>query len=175
MLQLDDPKWPTLQGGYRIPYDASKPLRQLESKLDPDNEERVLKELWNELHHQGDVGEASYAALPHLLRIACTKPRLNWNYFGLIGTIEEQRHEPQNPQVPKFLADAYFAALRDLPRLVTSHPDNEWDELLSRCIVSCILLVKGHRKIAKAVSEMNSASAEEFMMRIIYGVSPDQT
>jgi hypothetical protein len=58
MLLLTDTIWRELQGGYRIPYDASKTLVRMERG------ESVWEELWNELHHQGDVGVASYAAIP---------------------------------------------------------------------------------------------------------------
>jgi hypothetical protein len=30
MISLDDSKWKELEGGYRIPYDASIPLKRLE-------------------------------------------------------------------------------------------------------------------------------------------------
>src|SRR5687768_15642034 len=67
MLPLDDKRWSSLDGGYRVPFDASVPLRQLEHA---ENLQPIWDELWNELHHQGHVGVASYAAVPHLVRIA---------------------------------------------------------------------------------------------------------
>jgi hypothetical protein len=47
MLSLTDPIWRELEGGYRMPYDASKALAQMEGG------ESVWEELWEELHHQG--------------------------------------------------------------------------------------------------------------------------
>jgi hypothetical protein len=69
MLPLFDAKWAKLTGGYRVPYDPSAALSRLEQGQD------VWPELWNELHHQGDVGEDSDAAVPHLVRIAATAPQ----------------------------------------------------------------------------------------------------
>jgi len=60
MLSLTDPRWRTLKGGYRTLYDASGALSRLAQGYD------VWEELWDKLQHQGDVGEASYAAVPHL-------------------------------------------------------------------------------------------------------------
>jgi hypothetical protein len=77
MLSLTDPIWRELQGGYRTPYDASKPLAQMERG------ESVWDELWNELHHQGDIGVASYAAIPQLVRIAEAQRKLDWNLYAL--------------------------------------------------------------------------------------------
>lgn len=73
MLSLTDPIWLELQGGYRMPYDASKALAQMEGG------ESVWDELWNELHHQGDVGVASYAAIPQLVRISEARRGSDWN------------------------------------------------------------------------------------------------
>jgi hypothetical protein len=75
MLPLNDERWRSLDGGYRIPYDASVALRALEHAGDL---QPVWDELWNELHHQGDVGIASYAAVPPLVRIAGARNLADW-------------------------------------------------------------------------------------------------
>jgi len=41
-------------------------LQRLAAGMDRD---AAWAELWQGLHHQGDVCEASYAAVPHLVRI----------------------------------------------------------------------------------------------------------
>jgi hypothetical protein len=41
--------------------------------------EPAWDELWEELHHQGDVGEASYASVAHLVRIHRTGVVVDWN------------------------------------------------------------------------------------------------
>ncbi|HEY0686085.1 MAG TPA: hypothetical protein VGD45_27325 [Steroidobacter sp.] len=69
MMSLDDERWRQLKGGYRVTYDPSGALKLLESGVD------VWGELWDELHHQGDVDVASYAAVPHLVRIATSATR----------------------------------------------------------------------------------------------------
>jgi hypothetical protein len=66
MLDFDDSRWKGLKGGYRIPYDPRPVLRNLEEGKDLSD---AWSELWDELHHQGDVDVASYAAVPHLVRI----------------------------------------------------------------------------------------------------------
>src|ERR1700694_4323640 len=66
MLSLDDNRWNNLTGGYRVKCDPRPLLARLESDQ---NKETAWHELWEELHHQGDVGDASYASVPHLVRI----------------------------------------------------------------------------------------------------------
>ena len=88
MLALDDSRWKTYKGGYGVKYDASIPLRRL---FEGGARQKIWNELWEELHHQGDVGTASYAAVPHLLEFARVSKKLDWNVFGLIATIELAR------------------------------------------------------------------------------------
>jgi hypothetical protein len=110
MLELDSEKWRTFEGGYRILYDASVPLRKLESCSVPD--EKIIQELWNELHHQGDVGVASYAALPVLYRIFRERNWIDFNLPAIAAIIERSREERNNPEVPDWLAPYYFESLR---------------------------------------------------------------
>lgn len=113
-MELTDKLWQELEGGYRISYDASIPLRQLEQTTDPIVIKNILDELWNELHHQGDVGLASYLSVPQLVRIARFKGLFNWSLLGLCSTIEQQRHLGPNPALPSEFADYYNQGLADL-------------------------------------------------------------
>ena len=158
MLPLDDPRWKTLTGGYQVPYDASGPLHKL---FERGGSKELWDELWQELHHQGDLGTASYAAVPHLLEFARRSPRLDWNVFGLIAVIELER--PSNPSVPAFLAAGYFRAIKELPAVVGSHPQQEWDEILTRHIVCCIALARGQRVLARVYLEMGLDAARQWL------------
>jgi len=70
MIELNDNRWKEFDGGYRMPYDASVPLKRLEEATSTEEINSVFAELWSELHHQGDVGLVSYYSVPHLIRIA---------------------------------------------------------------------------------------------------------
>jgi len=48
----------------------------------------VWEELWNELHHQGDVGDASFASVPFLVRSYRQRDVINWNTYALVAIIE---------------------------------------------------------------------------------------
>jgi hypothetical protein len=92
MITLEDNLWKELKGGYKTPYDASSALKRLERTSDKQEIDRIFEELWDELHHQGDVELASYLALPQLVRIAKNKNLFDWNVLALSATIEQQRH-----------------------------------------------------------------------------------
>ena len=66
-MTLDDKIWSGCEGGYRYIYDASIPLKRFEKTNDPIVISEIWNEFWNELHHQGDVGLASYWALPQIV------------------------------------------------------------------------------------------------------------
>ena len=83
-MTLNDNLWKELQGGYRMDYDASVPLRQLEQTTD----KKYMDELWIELHHQGDVGLASYLSLPQLVR----KPILTIDKVFEVGVGSQQKN-----------------------------------------------------------------------------------
>lgn len=167
-LPLDDPRWQAYQGGYRVPFDASIPLRQL---LEDGPSEDLWKLLWNELHHQGDVDCASYAAAPWLVAFLSSSSRLDSNALGLIVVIELKR--PSNPDVPVELEAAYFSAIRVLPALIGQHPDTKWDEPTLQTAVSCIALARGHRELAEAYLKLDRDAPARFM-RWEYGEEPDE-
>lgn len=158
MLPLNDPRWQIYQGGYRIPYDASIPLRKL---MHNDPTQAIWEELWNELHHQGDVDTASYAAVPYLVTYAQHQSRLDWNVFGLISTIELAR--PKNPPLPPELQESYFQAIQSIPKIIGEHPQLSWDDLLTQNIMSCIALARGQRILAEVYLELSLEAAKEWL------------
>jgi hypothetical protein len=114
-----------------------------------------LSELWNELHHQGDVGLASYLSVPHIIRISKEKRLLNYNIFGLISTIEIERHDG-NPKLPAEFEDSYFDSLKNgIPELVEMCLNDNWDLTLTSTILSVLAISKGHIEMAKAISKMD--------------------
>ena len=110
-MDYDDPLWGQLQGGYRVPYDPRNALRSLENNT---NVDEAWSELWNELHHQGDVGPASYAAVSELVRIHAARTIPDWNVYAVAATIEIARREQRNPEIPSRLRNDYDAAWRHL-------------------------------------------------------------
>jgi hypothetical protein len=157
MLPLDDARWKGLTGGYRAAYDASVALRGLERGED------TWDELWNELHHQGDLGEASYAAVPHLVRIAGTSPTRDWRFYGLVSTIEIERHRLGNPHLPDWLADAYRLAWHDLLQLAVGDVTRIEDPLTIRAILGAIALARGDLKLGAVLSQSDASEIDEFL------------
>lgn len=156
MLPLDDPRWQCYLGGYRAPYDASPALRQLLAD-GPDDE--LWEELWNQLHHQGDLHQASYAAVPWLVEFIRRSPSLDWNAVGLIATIELERDQHDNPEVASELSVGYDAAIQSLPEVLGTHPDKSWGEFVVGPAMACIAMARGQRWFARAYFELDRDTA----------------
>jgi len=142
MISLEDPRWLDLTGGYRMPFDARPLIKRLDTDADTTE---VWQELWNELHHQGDVGEASYAAVPFLVESYQKRRGLEWNTYAIVSIIELARKEGNNPEIPQWIADDYFHAIRILAEVGTSELLRAEDTDNIRAILSVIAISKGLR------------------------------
>jgi hypothetical protein len=142
MLNLEDSRWTELLGGYRLPFDARPLLSRLETEHDITS---VWHELWGELYHQGDVGEASFAAVPHLVRIHRKRGIVDWNTYAIVAIIELARTEDKNPDVPKWMEESYFRAIRELAELGTAEIWRTEEPESVRAILSILAIDKGLR------------------------------
>ena len=157
-FSLEDARWANLQGGYRLQYNASVPLRALASGAAADD---VWEELWNELHHQGDVGEASYAAVPALVEICVGRGLLDWNLFSIVSAIECCRSEGSNPALPSWLQVDYAEAWECLFGFGLEGLRRSNEPLLVQSILGFIALHKGLRQVGRMISELDASEIEE--------------
>lgn len=157
MLSLEDKKWKELHGGYRVPYDASVALLSMQDGLD------VWDELWNELHHQGDVDIASYAAVPQLVRIASSGTVRDWNFYGLLATIEVARHRKGNPAVPAWLKADYTSAWALASTLALADIDSKNDRATTVAILGVLALAKGELKVGAMLSGLDESELDEWL------------
>jgi hypothetical protein len=143
MLRLDDDRWNDLTGGYRTKCDPRPLLAKLEAGQDI---AAAWRELWDELHHQGDVGEASYASVPHLVRIHRNHGSADWNIYAIVAVIELARKGGNNPEVPKWVEEDYFRAIQELAEIGTTEVMSTEDADTIRAILSVIAIARGLRE-----------------------------
>ena len=160
ILSYDNPLWNNLNGGYKVPYNPVKALRMLESGK---NVPEAWKELWNELHHQGDVAEASYASIPQLVQIQKKRGDLDWNFYALISTIEIERHRKTNPPVPKWLEQSYHETWKIILELALIDIRKAEDAITIRSILGTIALAKGLTKTGTLLNNFDESEIEEFL------------
>jgi len=164
MLSLDDNRWNNLTGGYRTKFDPRPLFAELESEQ---NRKTAWHELWENLHHQGDVGEASYASVPHLVRIHRKSGIVDWNTYAIVAIIELARGEGNNPEVPKWLEEGYLRAIRELAEIgaVEIWRIEEPESVSS--ILSIIAIAKGLRTHGRFLVEYSEDELLDIESRII--------
>lgn len=152
MLSLEDPRWATLEGGYRIPTDLRPLLRELETALDP---QPVWDALWGKMYHQGDVGPGSYVAVPHLVRIHRIRAAVEWNTYALVASVEMARGVRHNPDVPEWALVGYEAAICDLAKIGLSELPRATTPEATRSILAVLAIAYRARTYARLLTEFD--------------------
>ena len=158
---LTDPKWEALEGGYRIPYDPRSVLTKLATGIEVSD---AWEELWNELHHQGDVGEASYAAVTALVDLYSSGRQPDWNLFSLSATIEIERHRKGNPPLPQWLSEDYQSAWRKLAELaIAKLRVDEVDSDTLQSALAVLAIARGDLKLGVMINHLDSSELDEIL------------
>ena len=160
LLPLDDPKWKEYRGGYNRVVGCLVPfLTKLQSLEMSDDDWNVL---WDDLHHQGDIGEASYAVVPYLTEYAKSAPKIAWHAFGFAAVVELERTENNNPEVPEAIRDSYFSSINELPNVALERGEDVWGEYCFEPVMACIALSLGRREHARAYLDLTESEIPEF-------------
>jgi hypothetical protein len=163
-MKLTDKFWAKLDGGYRTLYDVSVPLIKMEQSTDPAVHAAIWAELWNNLHHQGDVGIASYMALPQLVRITREKNIVDWNLFALCSLIEQHRHDEDNPDLPAAAQAYYQNGLTELNDLALETLKTDQEDTLFTTALAAIATCSGRTQLGKALIQLEDDDVlEEFL------------
>jgi hypothetical protein len=160
LLPVDDPRWTEYRGGYNraVPANIVPFLQALRSGSVPENAWEIL---WDDLHHQGDVGEASYAVVPYLVEYARIAKVIPWHVFGFTAVVELERSENKNPPVPPEIEFSYSAAIRDLPRIGFDRM-SAWGEDAFEPFMACLALSLGKRAHARAYLDLTESEIAGF-------------
>ena len=161
-MDLRDDRWTGLLGGYRVPYDPRKALLALERGESVDS---AWNELWNELHHQGDVGEASFVAVPHLVRIHKLRGIPDWNTYLIASIIELARDNPRNPKLPADFEKPYETAWTQLVEIGLRALKLAEGLPLVTGIIGVLAIAKGQRTIGQLAIEFTEDERAELLSK----------
>ncbi|MFT4251884.1 MAG: hypothetical protein QM608_05330 [Caulobacter sp.] len=159
-MDFSDERWAGLLGGYRRRYDPRHALLAVEAGQ---GAEAAWSELWEELHHQGDVDLASYAAVPHLARLAAAGKAGGWNAFSLAAIIEQERGVRDNPLLPAWLADDYHQAWNILFEAALSALRNADDMEVVNSVLAVVAICKGLPVLGRLAGEFSEAERQELL------------
>jgi hypothetical protein len=166
MLSLDDSLWSRLQHAYGDASDIPTLLRSLAASPGPapGSESEPWHSLWSRLCHQGDAYSASYAAVPHLVRIACeTAAPVDFSFFLLPASIEVARQHGRGPKIPADIAESYRHALARIGDCVSIHRSDPWDQSMTLSVAAAQAAAKGHIDVAEALLNLD----DDWIARII--------
>jgi hypothetical protein len=119
--------------------------------------------LWEELHHQGDVDEASYAAVPHLVRIAEGLASRSWQFYGLVSVIEIERHRKTNPVLPSRVEEDYYAAWKRITSMASHDLEANDDPSFVRSALGAIALAKKEQKLGALIILSDHSEIEQIV------------
>jgi hypothetical protein len=106
-------------------------------------------ELWEELHQQDDVGDASFAAVPVIARLVTSGRIADWNAYSLAAMIEDARLRKADFDVPSWLSVEYATAWRQLFLAGLAALDGAVDEPLISSIMSVLALFTRQPMLAR--------------------------
>jgi len=135
--------WDRLEGGYRTPYDPRPAFAAIATGAGD------WEELWQELHHQGDVGVASYAAVTLIADHVEHAAAADWNPFMLAAVIEIERHNGRNPPMPDWLDATYAKAWRRLAAVAHGRLPDAREEGLIRGLFAVLAIGKAQPLLAR--------------------------
>lgn len=163
VLDTDDPRWASVKGGYKTPYNPLPALTQLQASP---NDEAAWHELWQNLHHQGDVGEASYLAAVALIDMQRQGAGFDWNFYALVSVIEAGRNSRRNPQVPDWLKAPYAKAWEDILPLCLAHLQEGTfkDGFALRAVFAAIALAQGVTNLGKFLVIADSSDIDGYLI-----------
>lgn len=163
MLEPDDPRWGELRHAYGFASDIPGLLRRLKSDSRSLGQNEPWFTLWSSLAHQGDVYSASFAAVPHVIRVFASAPTTSELSFLQFPAWVEICRQRTHVSVPDFIAAAYFASLSQLPSLIAAAASRDWDDDYLACAMAALAAVKGHGIVGEAALELNTQTAEKFL------------
>jgi len=154
LLPLNDMRWKSYRTGYnRQLLDTPQWLQRLLENKFPESHWDYL---WDELHHQGDVGEASYAVVPYLSQYAEQTGSTEWHIWGFPVVVELARLDGNNPEIPREIEASYQNSLKELAHIAVKL--ESWPEEASPVMSACIALAKDQPIFARAYLEMAALS-----------------
>ena len=165
MISLNQKEWFALKDAYGRAENIPAYLSAVKADPSPKDayDEDPWFSLWSALCHQGDVYSASFAAVPHLLRIAKTaRWPFAWDLIGLPVSIEVARIR-KGIQISPDLEGDYRASLKQIPGIVFQNVESAWDHVFTQTATAALALCQGQVDLAEAIMELGPITAKRFL------------
>ena len=141
MIETND--WSQLTDANGQLFDPRMALTDIESG----NPAAGYDELWERVHHQGDLGTATYAVVPALVDLMIERTELHWRAYALVATIEECRRSGGTPPIPEWLHNDYRTAIRKVVRPALAQLALAKTDEDVRSLIAVVAYAKGQRSL----------------------------
>lgn len=163
LLPLDAAEWQTFCGGYnRAPFNCVPLIEQLRAT---GTSEKFWTIVWDELHHQGDVGEATYAIVPYLAEHFLHSVEFDLQLLAFVAIVEYERHRNKNPPIPAVLVNGYNWAIEAVLTKTLQLTPNNWSSDVMRYYAALVATWKRLPVMSAAYQELDETEAREFLVR----------
>jgi hypothetical protein len=168
LLPLDDPRWRELdhrnwRGGRRSEWSPDAPFvpdELAELAKNPADRKR-FSDLWPWLSSEDTTYAAAYAAVPYIVTFAeQLPPEERFEYLCFVG-IAEANSSPAGGEslaIKEYLQSGYRRASSRALALIGETLGVEHDVSDTRYLLAAAAAMKGHRKLAKVLQDMDCIS-----------------
>ena len=151
-LDLASPRWCALEQAFGSAEDIAPLLAAMYETEDEGSRTELWYGAWATLSPGDRVFSASFAAAPHLLKIAESRDFAERvAALHLVTQIEVSRHAPGAPAIDDDLVMAYASAVESLPRRVAELQTAPWDPNSAQVLAAALLAGKRHHALAHAL------------------------
>ena len=158
MLTLDDLRNRKLLGGYRAPCDVVTIIKNV---LAEPYDRAAWDTFWQELYHQGDIGEASLSAIPILANKLIEESYDGADLWAYVGSIQIAKGQRDNPDIPEWLSKDYLSAMKQLMEYAHLRIPNTTNAETLRYMFGFILWMKNEKTFGQALIELTPDVIEE--------------
>jgi hypothetical protein len=164
VIALRDSRWRELRHAYGEAANVPALLEAIERAPSKSNSrEGPWFDLWSALCHQGDVYSASFAAVPHIVRILALAPdKACFDFFLFPASVEVARYRSR-VTVPADLASPYRDSLGQIPALAVAASQRDWSGAFGRSILAAVAASKGQYSAAELLLEIEEADDSEVL------------
>jgi|JI10StandDraft_1071094.scaffolds.fasta_scaffold81402_2 hypothetical protein len=158
MLDITEYQWNNMNGGYKTPYNPNHIFDLLSKDI---SSVEAWDLIWENLHHQGDIGEASYAIIPKLVDLYKKSNSTDWQVYSYVSLIIQESHRNSNPKTPDWLKEDFSTALANLFEMALSDLKISDHDAWTSAIVGFVLMYKGLIKQGTIVSSLDQSEIDE--------------
>jgi len=152
--------WELMRVHRRERYDPSEAFARLRCGFETD---AAWADLWDGLYDQGDVSDASCAAVPHLTEILQHTGVRDWRFYALVAAIEACRSHTRNCELTRHLRSDYVHAWEVILELAIADLPSATDACAIRAIMAAIAMGKGDRKLGALLWEIDDFELEGYI------------